>query len=84
MRHPSEMGEAEVNQFLTDLATERRVSASTQAQALSAVLFLYRRVLGHELGSLGPLVRARRPERLPVVLTSAEVAAILARLEGDT
>ena len=84
MRHPSEMGEAEVNQFLTDLASERRVSASTQAQALSAVLFLYRRVLGHELGSLGPLVRARRPERLPVVLTSAEVAAILARLEGDT
>jgi integron integrase len=83
-RHPSEIGEEEVNRFLTHLATERRVSASTQGQALSALLFLYRRVLGRDLGALGPLVRARRPERLPVVLTPEEVDAVLARLEGDT
>jgi integron integrase len=83
MRHPSEMGEAEVNRFLTDLATERKVSASTQGQALSALLFLYRRVLGRELGALGPLVRARRPARLPVVLTPSQVEGLLARLEGD-
>lgn len=84
MRHPSEMGETEANQFLSHLATERTVSASTQNQALSALLFLYRRVLGRDLGALGPLVRARKPARLPVVLTAADVQAVLMRLEGDT
>jgi integron integrase len=78
------MAEEEVNQFVTHLATERGVSASTQGQALSALLFLYRRVLGRDLGELGPLVRARRPERLPIVLSVDEVEAVLARLQGDT
>lgn len=84
MRHPVRMGEVEVNAFLTHLATERKVSASTQGQAVSALVFLYRHVLGRELGDLGPLVRARRPERLPVVLTPQEVESVLARLQGDT
>jgi integron integrase len=83
MRHPSEMGEVEVNRFLTHLATREHVSASTQTQALSALVFLYRRVLGRELGELGPLVRARRPSRLPIVLTPQEVQSVLARLQGD-
>jgi integron integrase len=78
------MREEEVNRFLTHLATERNVSASTQGQALSALLFLYRHVLGRELRDLGTLVRARRPARLPVVLAPQEVEAVLARLDGDT
>ena len=82
-RHPDELGEAEINAFLTDLAVRRKVSASTQNQALSALLFLYRDVLGKSVESLGDVVRARRPARLPVVLTAAEVKAVLARLEGD-
>lgn len=84
MRHPAQLSEVDVNRYLTHLATERKVSASTQGQALGALLFLYRRVLGRELGELGPLVRARRPQRLPVVLTPTEVEAVLARLQGDT
>ena len=84
MRHPSEMGEEDVNRFLTHLAVERNVSASTQGQALSALLFLYRRVLSRELGDLGTLVRARQATRLPVVLAPQEVEAVLARLDGDT
>jgi site-specific recombinase XerD len=83
MRHPEHLDEEHVNQFLTHLATERKVSASTQGQALSALLFLYRRVLGRELGELQPLVRARRAHRLPLVLSAPEVEAVLARLEGD-
>src|ERR1700730_7922737 len=67
LRHPSKMAEAEVNQFLTHLAVKEKVSASTQNQALSALLFLYRYVLDHELGQLGKVIRARRPARLPVV-----------------
>jgi integron integrase len=78
------MGEAEVNHFLSHLATEGKVSASTQGQALSALLFMYRRVFGRELGDLGALVRARRPLRLPVVLSPQEVDAVLAHLRGDT
>src|SRR5215471_19564999 len=74
-RHPQEMGEAEINAFLSDLAVRLRVSASTQNQALSALLFLYRRVLQKELGPLDNLVRARRSVRLPTVLTVAEVRA---------
>ena len=82
-RHPDELGEAEINVFLTDLAVSRKVSASTQNQALSALLFLYRDVLGKSVESLGDVVRARRPAHLPVVLTAAEVKAVLSRLEGD-
>ncbi|MEX1256903.1 MAG: integron integrase [Gemmatimonadota bacterium] len=84
MRHPSEMGEAEVNAFLTHLAVRRRVSASTQTQALSALLFLYRRVFGRNLGDLGTLLRARKPRRLPLVLTRDEVREVLGRMTGDT
>ncbi len=83
LRHPREMGEAEINAFLTHLATEREVSASTQNQALSALLFLYRYVLERSVGDLGGVVRARRPRRLPVVLTRDEVAAVLDYLDGD-
>ena len=81
-RHPDEMGEAEINAFLTDLAVTRKVAASTQNQALSALLFLYRDVLGRSLDSLGDVVRARRPARLPVVLSPTEVKAVLSRLDG--
>ncbi len=81
-RHPLDLGEAEVSAFLTYLAVERKVSASTQNQALSAILFLYRKVLKIELGWLGDLVHARRPARLPVVLTRSEVAAVLEQLHG--
>lgn len=80
-RHPSEMGEGEINAFLTHLAVERRVSASTQTQALCALLFLYRTVLEREVGELEGLIRARRKRKLPVVLTREEVRIVLAGLE---
>ena len=81
-RHPKEMGEVEVNAFLTHLAVDRGVSASTQNQALNAILFLYRHVLGRDLGLLGDVVRAKRTRKLPVVLSGEEVARLLDRLEG--
>lgn len=81
-RHPADMGGAEVTAFLTSLATRERVSASTQNQALSALLFLYRDVLGTDLGVIPPVVRARTPERLPVVLSRDEVGAVLGQLGG--
>ena len=77
VRHPAEMAESEINAFLTHLAVEKHVSASTQNQALSALLFLYRHVIGREVGELGEVVRARRPKRLPAVLTRAEVKAVV-------
>jgi integron integrase len=83
VRHPAEMAEPEINVFLTNLAIKEKVSASTQNQALSALLFLYRHVLGREIGKLGEVVRARRPKRLPVVMTHEEVKAVLRQLEGD-
>lgn len=81
-RHPRDISGAEVERFLTHLAVERRVSASTQNQALSAILFLYRHVLDVELPWLENIVRARRPARLPTVLSPAEVEAVLTHLEG--
>jgi integron integrase len=81
-RHPRDLGAAEIEAFLTHLAVERRVSASTQNQALQAILFLYRHVLEVELPWLNNVVRAKRPARLPVVLTREEVARILAHLQG--
>jgi integrase len=72
-RHPREMGAFEVERFLSDLATARKVAASTQNQAFNALLFLYREVLHQELGELGQVERAKRPERLPVVLTRDRV-----------
>ncbi len=82
-RHPKEMAETEVNQFLTYLAVKEKVSASTQNQALSALLFLYRYVMEHPLGELGSVIRARPSKRLPVVLTREEVKAVLNRLKGE-
>ena len=79
-RHPQEMGGPEVVAFLSDLAVRRNVAASTQNQALAAILFLYRAVLGRELEGLGSAVRACRPQLLPVVLARDEVRAVLAQL----
>lgn len=76
-RHPSEMGAGEVERFLTYLATQRHVSSSTQNQALSAILFLYRDVLAVELPWLDSFERSKKPKRLPVVLTTKEVQALL-------
>src|SRR5262245_8950110 len=81
-RHPVEMGPREITEFLSALAVKDKVAASTQNQALSALLFLYRAVLAQEVPWLDDLVRAKRPERLPVVLTRAEVRAVLDRLHG--
>src|ERR1700731_131698 len=75
-RHPREMAEMEVTQFLTHLARDRNVAASTQNQALSALLFLYKEVLKQEIGWLEGVQRAKRPARLPVVLTRDEVHQI--------
>ncbi|HET9351811.1 MAG TPA: phage integrase N-terminal SAM-like domain-containing protein, partial [Burkholderiales bacterium] len=77
-----EMGGSEVEAFLSHLATEGRVSPSTQNQALAAPLFLYREVLEKELPWMDGMVRAKRPARVPVVLTENEVRALLAQLDG--
>ena len=77
------MAEPEINAFLTHLAVKEKVSASTQTQALSALLFLYRYVLDREIGNLGEVVRARKPIRMPVVMTREEVKAVLKHLMGD-
>ncbi len=81
-RHPREMGKAEVEAFLSALATDRKVSAATQNQALSALLFLYRRVLGIELPWLDEIVRAKQKRRLPIVLDRREVDSVLCQLNG--
>lgn len=81
--HPRELAEPHVQAFLNHLATDRDVAASTQTQALSALLFLYDAVLGTPLSTMGGLTRVRKPPRLPSVLSRTEVAAVLARL-GDT
>jgi integrase len=81
-RHPREMSGAEVERFLTYLAVDRKVSASTQNQALSAILFLYRQVLEIELPWLSNITRARKPARLPVVLSRQQVQALLNHVDG--
>lgn len=81
-RRPEELDAAEITAFLTHLAKEEHVSASTQNQALAALLFLYVHVLHRPLDRLGDFPRAKRPERLPVVCTPAEVASILERMSG--
>lgn len=81
-RHPREMGVAEVESFLSALATEGRVAAGTQNQALSALLFLYREVLAIELPWMETVVRAKRPQRVPVVLSRDEVKRLLALMDG--
>src|SRR5215510_6971017 len=81
-RHPRELGAAEVTHYLSPLATTGQVAASTQNQALSALLFLYRDVLGVDLPWLDEIVRAKRPMRLPVVLTRDEVRVVIRQLYG--
>ncbi len=83
-RHPQTMGETDINAFLSDLANRAGVSASTQNQALAALLFLYRHVLERPPPSIEKVVRAKRPRRLPVVLTRAEVRAVIGRLAGTS
>jgi integron integrase len=82
VRHPAEMAEREINEFLTYLAVREKVSASTQNQALSALLFLYRHVLHMEIGEFGEIVRARKSVHLPVVMTREEVRLVLNNLTG--
>jgi integron integrase len=84
LRHPAELGTPEVRAYLSHLAVQRQVSASTQNQAFAALLFLYRHVLGKDLGPLGEVVRAKRPQRLPLVLTPDEVEQVVAELHGVT
>jgi len=81
-RHPSEMGAPELTRFLSSLAVDGNVAASTQNQALSALLFLYREVLEQDVPWLDDVVRAKRPVRLPIVLTRAEVRTVLRQLRG--
>lgn len=82
-RHPRELGASEVAAFLSHLAAEERVAASTQNQAFAALLFLYRHVLGIELGPLPETARARRPTRLPVVLSREEVSRLFSHLSEE-
>lgn len=81
-RHPRDLGATDIERFLTGLAVHGRVSASTQNQALSALLFLYKQVLGLELPWLDGMERAKRPQRVPTVLTRAETQALLGELRG--
>jgi integron integrase len=81
-RHPKEMGAVEVRGFLTHLAAERNVAVATQAQALNALVFLYREVVPTELEWIGDFERAKRPKRLPEVLSREEVGRVLAELPG--
>lgn len=82
-RHPDKMGEPEIAAFLSHLAIEGQVAASTQNQALSALLFLYQQVLDRKLDFIAGVERVRRPPKLPVVFTPAEARSVLARLKGD-
>ncbi|MBI4542245.1 MAG: integron integrase [Gemmatimonadetes bacterium] len=84
LRHPGELGEADVRAFLTHLAVDRQLGPSTLAQALAALLFLYREVLGRPLVGVGSVPRARVPTRIPVVLTPEEVRLVLEQLRGTT
>lgn len=82
-RHPDEMGEAEIAQFLSHLAVDKHVAASTQNQAFSALLFLYQQVLDRKLDFIDDVQRVTRPAKLPVVFTPAEARAVLAHLKGE-
>ena len=81
-RHPNDMGEREISAFLTDLAVNRNVAASTQNQALSAILFLYQKVLDRKLEWLDDVVRAKRPAHMPVILTREETQQLLNEIPG--
>lgn len=81
-RHPKDMRETEISQYISYLASNRNVAASTQNQALNAIVFLYKQVLKIDLGDFGPMERAKRPKRLPNVLTKTEVSRILNVMTG--
>lgn len=81
-RHPKEMGENEINQFLSYLAVKEHVSASTQNQALCAIIFLYKNIVKKEIGEMQGLIWAKKPNKLPVVLTREEVKSLFAHLNG--
>lgn len=83
-RHPREMGRSEIEAFLSHLASNEDVAASTQNQALAAILFLYECVLGAKIENANAFVRAKRPARVPIVLTPSEVSQVLSQLEGPT
>jgi integron integrase len=83
VRHPIDMAEPEINAYLTHLAVKEKISASTQNQALSALLFLYRHVLDRKVGDLGEVIRARKPRHVPVVMTREETRAVMSHLKGD-
>ena len=80
--HPKDMGEKEISQYISHLATDRNVASSTQNQALNAIVFLYKHVLRIELGDFGHMERAKRPERLPTVMTKGEVSHVLTAMSG--
>ncbi|HJV33474.1 phage integrase N-terminal SAM-like domain-containing protein [Geomonas sp.] len=82
-RHPADMAEKEIGEFLTYLATKRKISSSTQNQALNAIIFLYKHVLGKDIGLIDGVVRAKRTLHLPEVFTKEEVKAVLDRLTGQ-
>ena len=82
-RHPKEMGEPEIAQFLSHLATDLNVATSTQNQALSALLFLYQQVFDRRLGTFSGMERVTKPAKIPVVLTQQEVRAVLTQMKGD-
>jgi len=83
-QHPKDMGERQISEFLTHLAVERKVASATQNQALCALVFLYREVLKKEIGEFENLIRAKKPQKLPVVFTREEVRQILLQLSGVT
>ncbi len=80
--HPKDMGEKEIAQFISHLATDRKVASSTQNQALNAIVFLYKRVLNIELGNFGHMERAKKPEKLPTVMARTEVNQVLSSKSG--
>src|SRR5256884_8539496 len=82
-RHPDEMGETEISSFLSHLAVDKNVAASTQNQAFSALLFLYQQVLDRKLNFIDNVQRVTRPAKVPVVFTPAEAQAVLARINGE-
>ncbi|HDL19488.1 MAG TPA: hypothetical protein ENH29_10570 [Bacteroidetes bacterium] len=81
-KHPKEMGATNINQFLSHLANNGNVAASTQNQALCALIFLYKQVLAPDTGDLGDVIRAKKPKRIPIVLAPEEVRPVLNQLSG--
>jgi integron integrase len=81
-RHPKDMGEKEISQYISYLATDRKVASSTQNQAMNAIVFLYKQVLKIELGDFGHMERAKKPEKLPTVMSKREVGQVLAEISG--